>query len=409
MGWKWTKGGREITMNVLLLTVGGSPDPIRTAINTIKPERVLLFCTELSRKDALAIGETLPDFDQERDICIVPADDVEPCVERILEVIRGLRSDANAVISADITGGTKSMSASLCCAAMGEGCKLFITTAPRTTTGQISGGQHTVQLPYARLLSDQFLSHRYRDLINRYEYGVAAAEAADLLKDVSYDRAAKDALFPIVQVCEAFDFWDRFLHREALARLKPHMQNESLRPYGIRLRRILRCRQLVDPEFDAGGEETAGGDYEFVHDLVLNAQRCAVRLRYDDAVARLYRAVELLAQTRLAVKYGIQTSGVDASRLPDELRSSYQGETEIGMEKAYTLLERLGDPLGKEYALRRKAIHHALQRRNHSCLAHGFRPVQEDDYRKSVAGPLGELIASVAGDAALQPQLPTVW
>lgn len=47
------------------------------------------------------------------------------------------------------------------------------------------------------------------------------------------------------------------------------------------------------------------GGYEQVQDLILNAERRAVQERYDDAVARLYRAVEMVAQVRLQSEWGL--------------------------------------------------------------------------------------------------------
>ncbi len=46
-------------------------------------------------------------------------------------------------------------------------------------------------------------------------------------------------------------------------------------------------------------------------DLLRNAERRAARGRYDDAAARLYRALEMLAQMRM----GARSPALDSSRL----------------------------------------------------------------------------------------------
>ena len=47
------------------------------------------------------------------------------------------------------------------------------------------------------------------------------------------------------------------------------------------------------------GRSKKSSGYEKVGDLLRNAERRAAQSRFDDAVARLYRALELFAQLRL--------------------------------------------------------------------------------------------------------------
>src|SRR5207245_1390146 len=98
---------------------------------------------------------------------------------------------------------------------------------------------------------------------------------------------------------------------------------------------------------------------ELVADLLANARRCATGRRFDDAVARLYRAVEALAQTRLRMEYGIgDTSHVPLEELPEGLRAAkapqaQDGAVWLALQDAYTLLRERGDPLGECFRRRR--------------------------------------------------------
>lgn len=89
-------------------------------------------------------------------------------------------------------------------------------------------------------------------------------------------------------------------------------------------------------------------------DLLVNAERRATEGKYDDAVARLYRAVELIAQLLLS-KRGIDTSNVEVERLPQNLKERYEsmrnpkGVIEIAQAKAYELLEDLGMDIGRKF------------------------------------------------------------
>lgn len=66
--------------------------------------------------------------------------------------------------------------------------------------------------------------------------------------------------------------------------------------------------------------------YEIVEDLLLNAKRRVAQELYDDAVERLYRALELLAQIRLST-YNIKTGDVDIQQLPESLQAKYADPT----------------------------------------------------------------------------------
>jgi hypothetical protein len=50
-------------------------------------------------------------------------------------------------------------------------------------------------------------------------------------------------------------------------------------------------------------------------DLIANARRRAEEGFYDDAVGRLYRTMEMLAQFELLTKYDQDTSDIDLSKV----------------------------------------------------------------------------------------------
>jgi CRISPR-associated protein (TIGR02710 family) len=120
-----------------------------------------------------------------------------------------------------------------------------------------------------------------------------------------------------------------------------------------------------------------------VADLLGNARRRKNEARCDDGVARLYRAIESIAQIALAERHGIpSTEAVALERVPESLRdrwvrSAKDGKLHLGLQNAFALLDELGDQIGKAfYAL---GLHDTqrspLSARNQSILAHGFQPV----------------------------------
>ncbi|HEC87583.1 MAG TPA: TIGR02710 family CRISPR-associated protein [Thermoplasmatales archaeon] len=122
---------------------------------------------------------------------------------------------------------------------------------------------------------------------------------------------------------------------------------------------------------------------EHIVDLLENARRRGEEGKYDDAVARLYRLIEMMAQYRLWSKYNIDTSDVDLNRIPREHRERY-GKIDdkpitLPLKRSYELLETLNDDLGKDFFANKK-MKALLDIRNNSILAHGIRPVKKEQF-----------------------------
>lgn len=101
------------------------------------------------------------------------------------------------------------------------------------------------------------------------------------------------------------------------------------------------------------------GSYLILVSLLNNARRRYEEHKYDDAIARLYRSLELIAQIQLKTKYGLNSSNINIyslkSRDVDEnyiesLKSSRADDTDeikLGLIQDYNLLYQLEDELGK--------------------------------------------------------------
>jgi CRISPR-associated protein (TIGR02710 family) len=130
----------------------------------------------------------------------------------------------------------------------------------------------------------------------------------------------------------------------------------------------------------------------YFFDLLANAGRRAnLERKFDDAVARLYRAIEVLAQTELKDKFGINSSDVKLERLPEKLKDEYllkyrdrkEQKIKLPLFASYQLLYELKSLLAEEFfKYYEKEIRPILDIRNHSILAHGFNAVDEDSFQK---------------------------
>ncbi len=128
-----------------------------------------------------------------------------------------------------------------------------------------------------------------------------------------------------------------------------------------------------------------------VEDLVANAERRAREGKYDDAVTRLYRATEMVAQVRFLKKpLECTTSEVPVEKVPELVREEFcqryfdppTGKLRLPLYAAFRLLKAAGAPEGEEFFAREEAFKGLLNARNYSLLAHGATPIRPETYRQ---------------------------
>jgi CRISPR-associated protein (TIGR02710 family) len=191
------------------------------------------------------------------------------------------------------------------------------------------------------------------------------------------------------QLCEAYDLWDRFQHQDARTRL----QNVLKAPHDLHAWFPASAHGMIRTAEDYARwlERLPHDPRPFVCDLIGNAERCAARGRYDDAVARLYRACEAAAQFRLNdLGLADHPNGkVPLDRVPEPLRTQWSGRAQegivsLGLQDNYALLAALGDPLGQRFIDLRlnQREQSPLNDRNNSILAHGQSPLSNKSYTK---------------------------
>lgn len=401
---------------ILFITVGGSPSPIITAIETLKPDRTIFICSEGARgsisqiigegtpceiRKGAEVVERLPNlpthlglgdrFDPDTDLIILTdPDGLSEGYQQISAKIQEVKAaHPSAQILADYTGGTKTMSLSLGAAALDQGVSLYLTTsAVRENLFRVERGQTTSRASTSLVTIERTLTQELPRFLEQYNYSGAIALLNALLTTYELPRDQRRRIQELQDLCSGFDAWDRFDHLEAWSLLS--MQMKRIQEYGLALKRVLSSRAVIDVTFQPG-ESIPGHGYELVEDLLLNAQRRAHQQQYDDAVGRLYRALELLVQIRLKRDYEIATGDVDLAKFPEDLRDRYAAErnprnnkVQIPLWKSYLLLSELpNDPLGSYFQTEAKHLQNALEVRNQSLFAHGFTPITASDYQKA--------------------------
>jgi len=107
--------------------------------------------------------------------------------------------------------------------------------------------------------------------------------------------------------------------------------------------------------------------------------------RYDDASARIYRALELYGQICFEKKIGCTTDKVKPGKIPQEIRDDFTrkyadpktGLMKLPLQATYTVLRAAGHEAGERFFAYEKKIKDIQSNRNQSILAHGIQPVNE--------------------------------
>ena len=382
--------------HLLICTVGGTSEPVVASLRHWEPARVL-FVHSIDTKtsaEALTKEHGLLQAGAWDMVELQDAQDFNDCVRRMM---RGLdeqisawrQKGADYDVIVDFTGGTKCMSAALALVSRRWPCKFsYVGGTERTKggTGIVVLGKeetHFTQNPWNALgyqaIEDACLLFDQHAFTSAMKLLGEARKAAD-------DDAVKRILSTFCQLCEGYGLWDRFQHSDAKEQLTVVLKNASDIRAMLSLSRseVVICsirkhhqnleQILIQPQSRA-----------MVTDLLANAGRRRHEGRFDDGVARLYRAIDALAQVALAERHGVLNTGkVQMECITEPLRSAWNSRAEngtvrLGLQDAYTLLDAFGDPLGKTFKdlTLHDPVRSPLTARNQSILAHGFQPVSE--------------------------------
>jgi len=423
---------------ILVVTVGGSCQPIVTSLKMHEPDVVYFICSDdtdtVRGSYRMVDGEgkvcganqdrpdlpniltqarrTLTEHDQI--IKIREFDDLNSCFQRSFEILSSLRSKyPDAQIIADYSGGTKTMSAGLGAAAIDvPDITIGLVSGQRTNLVRVSDGTQSVRFASANSALIQRMQNMVDQFLQRFDYSSAAKVVEEILQRSS-DVREQELNQRRLTALRAFDAWDRFDHNEAL-RLLTNVRKWYV-PYVQFLEKMVAARRDIEDTRKAMSESGPVRGTGLLEDLLLNIERRVRQERYDDAVARLYRAFELTAQLVLLFRYGQDTGNVELHRLPEALRNKYQsfwnknGTIKISLVQSFELLADLGDDVGRLYQEQKSEVLDKLHVRNDSILAHGYTPIDRERFNSmnQVIGRfVKEVVKNLNGVGSVQRQFP---
>ena len=357
-----------------------------STINKIYPNYVVFFASQRSKHTINYIEEL---FKKDNDefilnedyeiISIEAIDDFNSCFEAFESKIWELdySTDKNYEIIMDYTSGTKTMSAAMACCGMFYS-KDLISIGGDRSTGEVSAGTEIINYQNLYKIYDKFALMRIRNNFNSNRF----MPCIDILNHIVDLSIHKDSL---LNLCKAYYSWDNMEFEKAY---------EHLIKVDIKEIEFAEIRRDIKKNLNALGNIVKSKSVNLKNcyilaSLINNSIRKAEEYKYDDAIARLYRSFELIAQIELT-KYNIKSSDIDISVLKEnkvsdefieDLEKTIEDEKiRIGLSKDFLLLNELGNDLGKYYVENESLIKNTTQKRNNSILAHGLESQTKEDF-----------------------------
>lgn len=396
----------------LLVSVGGSVDPVVHVLREVAPARVVFAVSRESEAVLPEIKRRTSEIGYLEETVVLP--DPEDLVGCLAELDAGLRrvarrwpEVATGDLVVDFTGGTKVMSVALALAVIDRPGRFSYVGGGRRAGGGLGtvepGSERRLERPNPWDVLALQLRPRIAEAFARGQFGEARALAERAAARVS---AGRRRLYEVLaRLCGAYSDWSAFEFRKALQGLRrvcsdlglvaSAAEDAGFEALAARLeeeRGRLERIERAHARLAAGGEAPDPEDARvLLVDLVAAGERLAsLSGRHDQAVAVLYSALEKAAKLALRIGHGIETSRAAPGQVPDPLRGEFvaryavpdRGELRIPLFAGFRLLEALGDPLGRRFAERRDELRSLLDVRNEAFIAHGWKPVRPETFEK---------------------------
>lgn len=337
------------------------------SIKTHNPDKICFITSLQSQKTTLPkILEKIKRKNYET-VKINDPDDIQKVYETLQPIFKKFRKRFDQV-AVDYTSGTKAMTGAITILGTVYEVNTFSYVTGKRKGGLVQKGTEKIRLiqPYFATVEQKIKTAI--QFFNKSQYPTAITLLTQIRKTVK-DPELNNRITPILNLAKAYALWDRFQHQKAFQILKK-IKKDELNPNKRFLGQLLNAKE---PE-----------PY-YIADLLNNTKRRGTEEeKYDDAVARLYRTIELIAQYELKKTYNIEASNANPEQIPEELLKKWNITAEkqkirLTLQRDYELLNAKDNPLGLKFTQDKK-LKDLLTKRNTSILAHNLKPVNKKTY-----------------------------
>lgn len=382
----------EKHFKTMVVSVGGTPSPILFSLNKSKPEYVCFFISRQTKK--MMEEEIVPQLNfrpRHYDWIMTPNSDLlSDCYGALIKDLPPLLEKWEVSpedVCVDYTGGTKTMSAALVLATVEKSCCYSYVGGDERSKGGVGvvlDGKERMRFldnPWDRIATAE--RKEAAILFNKARYASAAEVIERCIPKVSRDQ--RPLLRAMKEMVEGYDLWDRFRHNDARGRL--YKSRDVLTAVSVGKKEFKHTVDRLEENLQFLQNLLAGQRPSklYFYDLLSNARRrIDLERKFDDAAARIYRAMEVIAQTELR-DHGIDASNVKEEAIPESLRKEFlaryqeknDGKIRIPLYASFRLLEGLESKMASRFfRMYEKRIKSLLDVRNSSILAHGFKPIE---------------------------------
>ena len=360
----------------LLMTVGtgigkdkekaraGLANAMLRSIISRNPDRIILFGSEESKYTVEALKDLyLKTFDEEFDFYdFEQIDDIDSFKKYFTEIksyVTYLEDEYYIVI--DYTYGTKTMTMSAAMVSMACRKELIFVSGEREN-GIVVKGSEEVKNQNLFPIYDSLLLEKIKDAFNANRYETAKS----LLSELVDPKINKEAYYKLIN---AYSYFDDVNYVEAKNSFDFKLFSNEWPELTDDFQKNIKSLKILNKETQSQKNEEN---------------------KFDDAIARLYRSLELIGQIKLE-EFGLDSSDIDLDRLNElnvdvefinglkSLKDS-DGKIKIGLIKDFEVISYLDDDLAKFYNENDKRIQNVVKFRNSSILAHGMEAKSAEEY-----------------------------
>jgi CRISPR-associated protein (TIGR02710 family) len=403
--------------DTLIMTVGLQKEPVILSILCLKPHKKIFL---LHTQNSLNVAQNIVDDPDIKDyinskvnvICKEITETEATTNYKIIQEEILPYCEGNIII--DATAGRKIMVASLALLAFYfnipllylHSIEIFGVTFPFSETLK------HIENPFEyygnielKIVEEQFNSHFYKSAITTCD---------EILKKTK-DLATYKKIELIKKLIEIYNDWDLFYHSSVpkkvptLSERLEEIKNEFIK-FGMKNYLPLNIDKNIEflREIDSKWKDKLNIIDEYrIADIYVNALRRGTikQGRYDDAIARLYRVLEMCS-SYILLKHGIidlatpnysslsEKINVNLDKIEEEFRKIKNRslpQESLALDDQMTLLSIIGNLANLKDAEKVAGIYNSLKRstpcsrslmdkRNRSILAHGTDPLTEEDW-----------------------------
>lgn len=387
----------ELSKSILMImTLGGSPEPLKKSIEINHPEHIIFLASHdsvsLSGKVLMDIKlkpSTEYEITEDPNLLFECYKAARRCVDRVKK-----KNVSYKRVLVDYTGGTKVMTAALILATVGHKYNFNYVGGEQRN----KDGVGTVKNGHEKMFKEMspwsiFAEEERRQVVtlfNRRRFS-AVIEIIDSAFERELPIQTRDYFRFVRPLAEGLLSWDQFEHKGALRRiddglaklsdyLLAHPDN-TLETFSDQIK---ECRAYLDRVI------TSTDGLKIYHiilidDLLNNARRKISDKRYDDAAARIYRALELYGQILFQEVASCSNDKVKLEIIPEQLKEKFEMKhrdpassyLKLPLTATFEYLKAMDNEAGARFFEREKELKNIQSNRNSSILAHGITPVTE--------------------------------